>query len=59
MASEGHTADLSYQQGFRYVRVAKCPLKYTINSTLIFPEAITEIRVVLGQFLKRCNVFVE
>ena len=48
-----------YQQAFCYVRVAKCPLKYIMNSTLIFPEAITEIRVVLGQFLKRCDVFVE
>ena len=30
-----------------------------MNSTLIFPEAITEITLVLGQFLKRCDVFVE
>ena len=48
-----------YQQAFRYVRVAKWPLKYIMNSTLIFPGAITEIRLVLGQFLKRCDVFVE
>ena len=54
MASDGHTVDLSVSTGILLCQSREMSFKIYNESHFDF-----EIRVVLGQFLKRCDVFVE
>ena len=62
MASEGHTADLSVSTDILLCQSREMSFKIYNEFHFDFPQSykpITEIRVVLGHFLKRCDVFLE